>query len=93
MGQDTGEMDCCKTETSKDCCNKDAQKETSKKHKDCGDCCTTAHTCSGCYGFLFPNSGEGLSSSIEQIQLKNFPYTTPFFQSLADSIWQPPKLV
>jgi len=85
---------CCKTKESKDCCKTNSPKEKQSHTNDCQDCCGTLHSCSGCYVFLFKNTSheeDVLSLDLEKKQ--NFRYTTPFLVSLADTIWQPPKII
>mgnify|MGYP003399036321 FL=1 len=92
VAQDMGEMDCCKTEQSKDCCDSNSTTENNHK-KECKDCCTTAHTCASCFVFVFKNTSTEVISEVKlKEKTQNFTYKTPFFESLEDSIWQPPKI-
>lgn len=93
MSQDRDEMDCCKTEQSNHCCDTDPIKENNQHQKECTDCCASSHTCASCYIFLFKNYLQEETTQLNFVQkTPNFTYKTPFFESLEDTIWQPPKI-
>lgn len=83
--------DCCKKEKDSSCHTEESKNATDKNN--CGDDCSTCHSCTVNYVLNYYSAPENLMIAVHFFKQElSFDYNNSYYSSDSQNIWQPPKI-
>ncbi len=84
---------CTDTDKTKDCCSADAHHTDQHSKEDCSNsCCNICHSYASQVFFSDIKESNILDKSFVGYKKAVYNYSQPYFSSLLQEIWQPPKI-